>query len=39
MGDAEVERFLADQRRKCDQFFEGGLKFILFKYLLNETKH
>ncbi|XP_028046258.1 vasoactive intestinal polypeptide receptor 2 [Monomorium pharaonis] len=23
MGDAEVERFLTDQKRKCDQFVEG----------------
>jgi len=39
MGEAEVEHFLADQIHKCNQFLEGGLEFILFKYLLNETKH
>jgi len=39
MGEAEVDNFLADQRQKCDQFLKGGLEFILFKYLLNETKH
>lgn len=34
MGEAEVDRFLADQKYKC----EGGLEFLLFKYLFNETK-
>jgi len=39
MGEAEVDHFLNDQIHKCNQFLKGGLEFILFKYLLNETKH
>lgn len=34
MGEAEVERFLADQKRKCvlERFLEGGLEFIYYYY-------
>jgi len=32
MKETKVENFLAKQRQKC-KYFEGGLEFILFKYL------